>query len=107
MLSPSLALLETLFVLPLAASLPSSSGFSFPYPDIITLLLTPDIITLLQHCSNKLLQYLVCHSITQIDFSSQDSTQRNQHILGCFLLHNVASGAGTKRPRGVNGFVMY
>ena len=32
----------------LTASLPLSSGFSSPYPDIITLLLTPDIITLLQ-----------------------------------------------------------
>src|SRR4030095_8734305 len=46
--SLSLALLETLFVLSLAASLPSSSGLSSPYPDIITLPLTPDIITLLQ-----------------------------------------------------------
>src|SRR4030095_16224823 len=51
--SLSLALLETLFVLSLAASLPSSSGLSSPYPDIITLPLTPDIITLLQHPAEK------------------------------------------------------
>src|SRR5262249_50818834 len=41
--------LETLFVLLLAASLLSSSGLSSLHPDIITLPLTPDIITLVQH----------------------------------------------------------
>src|SRR5262245_19581041 len=41
--------LETLFVLSLAASLLSSSGVSSLHPDIITLPLTPDIITLVQH----------------------------------------------------------
>src|SRR6266481_1530433 len=46
---PSSAPLETLFVLSLAASRLSSSGLSSPHPDIITLPLTPDIITLLQH----------------------------------------------------------
>src|SRR5262245_28458525 len=35
--------------IPLAASLLSSSEWSSPHPDIITLPLTPDIITLLQH----------------------------------------------------------
>src|SRR5215510_4103232 len=51
--SPSLALLETLFVLSLAASLLSSSGLSSLHPDIITLPLTPDIITLVQHALNN------------------------------------------------------
>src|SRR5262249_37322581 len=41
--------LETLSVLLLAASLLSSSGLSSLHPDIITLPLTPDIITLVQH----------------------------------------------------------
>src|SRR4029450_8036192 len=56
--SPSLIRLETLVVLSLTASLPSSSGFSSPYPDIITLLLTPDILTLLQHCDKVSLVWL-------------------------------------------------
>src|SRR5262249_37553838 len=37
---------------PLAASLLSSSGLSSLHPDIITLPLTPDIITLVQHSKN-------------------------------------------------------
>src|SRR4249919_2922665 len=53
--SPSLTPLETLFVLSLTASLPSSSGFSSLYPDIITLPLTPHIITLLQQVQDQLL----------------------------------------------------
>src|SRR5262245_31368791 len=40
--------------------------------------------------SNKLLQHLVGHSITQIDFSAQHSTQRHQHILSRVLLHDIA-----------------
>src|SRR5262252_3665464 len=56
--------------------------------------------------SNKLLQHLIGHSITQIDFSAQNSTQRHQHILSRLLLHNIASSAGAQSPRGVNGFVM-
>src|SRR5215467_140294 len=56
--------------------------------------------------SNKLLQHLIGHSITQIDFSAQNSTQRHQHILSRLLLHNIASSAGAQSTRGVNGFVM-
>src|SRR5262249_42403879 len=49
--------LETLFVLLLAASLLSSSGLSSLHPDIITLPLTPDIITLVPHCLDFPLTY--------------------------------------------------
>src|SRR5215471_17472068 len=56
--------------------------------------------------SNKLLQHLIGHSITQIDFSAQNSTKRHQHILSRLLLHNIASSAGAQSSRGVDGFVM-
>src|SRR4029434_8975947 len=55
---PLSALLETLFVLSLAVSLLSSSGLSSPHPDIITLPLTPDIITLVQQTPKNLLTTL-------------------------------------------------
>src|SRR5262252_3690182 len=56
--------------------------------------------------SNKLLEHLIGHSITQIYFSAQNSTQRHQHILSRLLLHNIASSAGAQSSRGVDGFVM-
>src|SRR5262249_62166877 len=56
----------TLFVLSLAASLLSSSGLSSLHPDIITLPLTPDIFTLVQH---RLIQVLTAVAGTCINLA--------------------------------------
>ena len=44
--------------------------------------------------ADELLQHLVGHPLTEIDFSAQDSAQREQHVLGGFLFHDEAAGAG-------------
>src|SRR5262249_53915228 len=74
--------LETLFVLSLAASLLSSSGLSSLHPDIITLPLTPDIITLVPHVPSNFVVTDHLHMIRRFatTYSNISKIDRDQHL---------------------------
>src|SRR5262249_46485736 len=90
--STTVSSLETLFVLSLAASLLSSSGLSSPHPDIITLPLTPDLITLLQQ---ELKQDLSLDTFCLKSFDATDAAFR----IGCVLYNLLADFRETILPR--------